>query len=454
MNWQGQWDSATSYAVNDVVEYNGSSWIAVSANSNSAPSDSSSDWDLVARQGMHGGGFTLRYNFDSSMVDGDPGNGKLRFDAHGSGVSEIYIDHASAEQQDVTAALTDLDDSTSAAKGMLRISHATDATKFVLLQIDGVLVPGSPSYDKIPVSYRDGSFTFPFSDGDPLVFSFTRTGDTGDNPNTIEPGGRLTYASGDPLPEGSLLNRTTVYYTPYKSNVVPIYNGTRWVLFTFSELSKTIPNTSDQMYDVFLNHNRSTLQLEFVAWTNDTTRATALTRQDGILVKSDNKTWRYIGTFRTGSTSGKSEDSVSKRLLYNAYQKENRRMARFESLNTWTIPTNWRAFRNDSSMACELVLGEDAAFVDLAVMAHHQVPAGEESFIGIGFNATTAPTSLSASRISNGGANSMNAHLHGRWVFTSGAARYHKLYAVEKSTGGTANCKNDLNYGLDGYAYI
>lgn len=52
-NWRGEWDSSTTYVENDVVEYNGSSFIATQQNTNSTPvvDNSNSDWDLWAKSG-------------------------------------------------------------------------------------------------------------------------------------------------------------------------------------------------------------------------------------------------------------------------------------------------------------------------------------------------------------------------------------------------------------------
>jgi hypothetical protein len=57
MVWQGVWDSGTAYAINDVVERNGSSYIAIAGNTNDAPP--SANWEVVA-----GGG-----NFPQISVD-------------------------------------------------------------------------------------------------------------------------------------------------------------------------------------------------------------------------------------------------------------------------------------------------------------------------------------------------------------------------------------------------
>lgn len=51
--WQGTWDSATTYAVNDLVEYDGSSYICIAVNSDTVPTNNSF-WNLVAEVGGAG----------------------------------------------------------------------------------------------------------------------------------------------------------------------------------------------------------------------------------------------------------------------------------------------------------------------------------------------------------------------------------------------------------------
>lgn len=49
MVWRGTWNSGTAYVVNDAVQYNGASYIAVVNNTNSAPP--SANWNLIAQAG-------------------------------------------------------------------------------------------------------------------------------------------------------------------------------------------------------------------------------------------------------------------------------------------------------------------------------------------------------------------------------------------------------------------
>lgn len=54
LNWKGAWSSTTVYKTSDAVSYLGSSWIAIVANTNSPPSTSNPNWNLVAQQGAAG----------------------------------------------------------------------------------------------------------------------------------------------------------------------------------------------------------------------------------------------------------------------------------------------------------------------------------------------------------------------------------------------------------------
>jgi hypothetical protein len=108
---------------------------------------------------------------------------------------------------------------------------------------------------------------------------------------------------------------------------------------SFTELSIAVPAVANQTYDVWLFDNAGTLALELLAWTNDTTRATALTTQNGVLVKTGALTRRYIGSMHT-LTASQTEDSLTKRLLYNYYNRVARPMARLETTATWTYSTD------------------------------------------------------------------------------------------------------------------
>jgi hypothetical protein len=53
LTWQGAWSSSTTYNVNDAVQFQGSAYIALKANSNDQPTDTGT-WGLLAAQGLQG----------------------------------------------------------------------------------------------------------------------------------------------------------------------------------------------------------------------------------------------------------------------------------------------------------------------------------------------------------------------------------------------------------------
>jgi hypothetical protein len=57
MVWKGEWDSGATYVTTDVVQYLGTSYIALSGNTNVEPgTDGGVTWDVVAAAGSGGGG--------------------------------------------------------------------------------------------------------------------------------------------------------------------------------------------------------------------------------------------------------------------------------------------------------------------------------------------------------------------------------------------------------------
>lgn len=151
---------------------------------------------------------------------------------------------------------------------------------------------------------------------------------------------RLTLTSGLSVTTADVTGATSVYFTPHKGNRISLYNGSTWETLTSAEVSLALGTiTSGLPYDVFAYNNGGTLTLEALAWTNGTTRATALVRQDGIWCKTGALTRRYVGTFYTTSTTT-TEDSAAKRFLFNADNRVRRTAAAaLETANSWSYTT-------------------------------------------------------------------------------------------------------------------
>lgn len=215
------------------------------------------------------------------------------------------------------------------------------------------------------------------------------------------PGGRLTLESGVPISTTDQSAKTTIYYTPFVHNVINLWDGANWAPTEFTETSLALGTiTSARPYDVFGYLSGGSLTLELLAWTNDTTRATAVTLQDGRYCKSGDKTRLLLGTFYTTSTTT-TEDSgfgsttaPSKRYLWNAYNRVKRPMQIEEDTASWTwtgTALTWRQWRAATDNQVEAVIGlPGVSMVALEIDGtHDNNTANGASSIGIGFDSTT-----------------------------------------------------------------
>lgn len=224
--------------------------------------------------------------------------------------------------------------------------------------------------------------------------------------NTAEPSigdvyvcqGRLTLTTAVPVTTADVTAAETVYFAPFRGNKLDLYDATalRWVRYKFTELTLDVPDAT-QMNDVFIYNNAGTLTLEAVAWTNDTTRATALVTQDGVLVKSGATGRRYLGSFYgTTAGNGQTEDSYAKRYLWNYYNRVSRPMKVVEATNTWSYTT--AAFHQANASAAnqlDYVQGVSEDYVEAYVEGIAvQTGATLTCNVGIGVDSTTVNSAV------------------------------------------------------------
>src|SRR5690606_12521049 len=109
----------------------------------------------------------------------------------------------------------------------------------------------------------------------------------------------------------------------------------------------------------------------------------AITFQDGVLVKSGATTRRYLGTIRTTGTTT-TEDSQSKRLVWNYYNQV-QRLSRVQDLPLHTYNTaTWRIWDGDSTNKCDFVIGE-ALTINIFITAVAKT-SGTRAWLGLGIN--------------------------------------------------------------------
>lgn len=170
--------------------------------------------------------------------------------------------------------------------------------------------------------------------------------------------GRCTLTTGVPVTTTDVTAATTVYYSPYLGAGVGLYTGSAWLLHSFAEMSVAVPSTTSTPFDVFLDYNDGTPVLVALSWTNDTTRATALVKQDGIDVKTGDTQQRYLCTGRTTTVSGQTEDSAAKRYLWNKQNRVVRSLAGSLVTGTYNYTTDtYRQFNATATVQLDVMVG-------------------------------------------------------------------------------------------------
>jgi len=200
----------------------------------------------------------------------------------------------------------------------------------------------------------------------------------------LTPQGRLTLQSQTPVMTTDVVGASTVYYTPYVGNSLPISNGTSLSNGTFSELSLNVANTSvaGELADVYAIYVSGAFQLCLrTGWmgnarssTNDITlwqgvwvNANTLVNSCGTPTNNYNvpaKTGIYLGTIYTSVYAGYNTAGLTVHLkpspvaggsrnligIWNAYNRVPIESLCSDSATSWTdSSTAWEPLDNSST---------------------------------------------------------------------------------------------------------
>jgi uncharacterized protein (DUF2147 family) len=253
---------------------------------------------------------------------------------------------------------------------------------------------------------------------------------------------RMTLTTGVPVTTSDVTAATTIYVAPYKGNRIALYDGSAtWNILTSAEMSIAVPATTATMYDLFCYDNAGTATLEALAWTNDTTRATALTTQNGVLVKTGAVTRRYLGSFRTAGVSGQTEDSLANRFVWNYYNRVRRPMRVAEASASWNYST--ATIRQANGAAGNLVsfvigVSEDIVRANVWVAASSNTPASAAMESLIGLDSTSSGVANAIVALYSPTTNGYTFTLNPGWAGFPGAGK-HYLSWLEKGNGTATN---------------
>lgn len=244
----------------------------------------------------------------------------------------------------------------------------------------------------------------------------------------MTPQGRLTLQSATPVMTSTQSAQTTVYYAPYNGSYVQIWNGTYAGFYQFtSSASDTVGLSlalgsnwaANAAFDVFVTLNSGSAALCTVAWTNTTTRATALAIYNGLQTNSAQVTCRnsnsttltvaanqgtYLGSFYTngstgtvdyifgGSASGGTAASFG---IYNYYNRVDVATNVIDSGSTYTYTTaTVRQARASAGNQVKFIIGVVEGGILASVTAGVQTTANAGAIPqwGVGCNSTSAFT--------------------------------------------------------------
>jgi hypothetical protein len=262
--------------------------------------------------------------------------------------------------------------------------------------------------------------------------------------------GRLTLTTGTPVTTADVTSATTVYFTPYKGNRIALFDGTnQWNIMPFSEVSVAVPNTSSTVYDVFAYNNSGAVALEVAAWTSDTARLSALATQNGVYVRLGASTRRYLGTFRTTTgINGQTEDSLTRRYVWNYYNRVERPMRVLEATNSWNYATaTIRQANAPAANQLEMVIGVSEDEVHARVDTFYQNSnAGGGGAVFVGLDSITAAASgFISPQTQQQAAAAGIVTAFGEWVGYPGVGRHYLAWLEVGNGTGTQTWFGDNN---------
>ena len=270
--------------------------------------------------------------------------------------------------------------------------------------------------------------------------------------------GRLTLETGVAVSTADQADKTNLYFTPYKGDEVSLYDGTNWIRHEFAALTLAVGAfTASKPHDIFLYSAAGVPRLSETEWTNATTRATALTTVDGVLVKAGANGYRYLGTIYIDAAQ-KCQDLPGARYVWNYYNRVDRPIYAHDATANWPYTTaTIRAANGDTtngSGRVSIVIGVSESLVEL----EHKKAANNTSgsvgrSCGIGLDSTAAYVAGSLCGYSMGGINQY-IPLASKYSDIT-AIGFHYLQALEYSAAaGTTtwlSTSTIYNYGMRGF---
>ncbi len=286
------------------------------------------------------------------------------------------------------------------------------------------------------------------------------------------PQGRLTLVTGTPVMNSSQSAKTTIFYTPDRGLLLPSYDGTNTrMVSTGGEVSIALDSNSGHTgyqqsaknFDIFWDDAGARL-VTGPAWTNNTTRATALEYKNGFLCNAASMTAKfdasastatiaqdrglYLGTMYAtadGQTAfifgaSASGGTAGQFGIWNAYNRTLFASNVTDSGASYTYTSGTpRQARASAGNQTSCIIGLVSEAITTQVDASAQVigSVNANAKFGIGFD-TTSSFTISPGVIYNNGIVALRQTVNCAGAFASSIG-YHTVSMNEASDGSNAN---------------
>ena len=293
---------------------------------------------------------------------------------------------------------------------------------------------------------------------------------------TTPPQGRLTLVTGVPVMTSDQTAKSTVYYDCYNGNTVPYYTGSAvsTLSITSCEISMGLDAvtpriSSGSLYDVFALNSSGLVICAGPAWTNSTTRSSAIHNTKGFWTNTASLTHCYGGASGTTDYGAISADQATYLGtiyatangqtgmafkpapaagganaflgLYNAYNRVKYESRSLDSTSTWTYATATWHVANAGGTGSGLLnriswvdgLGQSTADAQYSVSS--STSTGIQAVVGVNFDATTGAPSGLGGQTTQTGATAEAATITGRDHLVS--IGFHYAQAMEYASGAT-----------------
>lgn|SRR5678815_3300997 len=223
---------------------------------------------------------------------------------------------------------------------------------------------------------------------------------------------RLSLTSGDPEELSEVTASSNLIWTPDLGEHALLPDGSSWNDYSGGEITKSLTGllTTGKIYDALIDWNGGSPQLAISQWTDDTNRATALTRLNGVRVLNGALDHLYVGSFMAISANetcdfgGTASQAGGKRFLYNHYNQIWKYLKVFDTTNTWNYSTaTWRAAGGVSTNMVEFLVGVLRDAYKGTIKGYGNGTAGNvNGSVAVGWNSTTVASGLPGTTGGNG----------------------------------------------------